>query len=159
MRLVLSTTVSVVQHVTQYDTRLYTVWKRHRCTVACIAAYHLHCSCHPSPPSPLLSPAILLKVPIPVVQRTHLSRLQPPTDTMKVKGVIARTPRYRTVVHIGAAVVRLTLDAEVHYMVAADGAAVDDEVPRPEADCVPPLHLEQLGGLDELFFATTAAGG
>jgi hypothetical protein len=33
--------------------------------------------------------------------------------------------------------VGLAVDAQVHDVVAADGAVVDDNVPSPEGDCIP----------------------
>jgi hypothetical protein len=33
--------------------------------------------------------------------------------------------------------VGLAVDAQVHDVVTADGAVVDDDVPGPESDCVP----------------------
>ena len=36
----------------------------------------------------------------------------------------------------------LALDAEVHDVVAADGAVVDHDVPSPQRNGVPLLHLE-----------------
>jgi len=129
--------------------------------VACIAARyqhpvlaHLSLLFH----CPLLpSPAILLKVPVPVVERTHLPCLQPPTDAVEVESMIARAPCNSTVIDAGTAVVGLTLDAEVHDVIATYGTAVHYQVPRPQTHGVPTLHLEQLLRLDELFFAT--AGG
>lgn len=37
----------------------------------------------------------------------------------------------------GAGLVGLAVDAQVHDVVAADGAVVDDDVPRPQRDGVP----------------------
>jgi hypothetical protein len=33
--------------------------------------------------------------------------------------------------------VGLAVDAQVHNVVTADGAVVDDDVPSPEGDCIP----------------------
>ena len=38
--------------------------------------------------------------------------------------------------------ISLTLDAEVHDVVPADGAVVHDDVPGPQRHGVPLLHLE-----------------
>lgn len=42
--------------------------------------------------------AVFLKLPLSVVQRAHLPRLQPPRDTVKVKGVVAHAPCHHALV-------------------------------------------------------------
>jgi hypothetical protein len=57
---------------------------------------------------------------------------------------IANAPGYGALFAGGGGLVGLALDTEVHDVVAADGAVVDDNVPGPEGDGVPLLHLEAL---------------
>lgn len=53
---------------------------------------------------------------------------------------IANTPGNSTLLTRGRSLVGLTVDAQVHDVVAADGAVVDDDIPGPERDGVP-LHV------------------
>ena len=50
---------------------------------------------------------------------------------------IADTPCDRALLGRGRSLVGLAVDAQVHDVVAADGAVVDHDVPRPERDGVP----------------------
>ena len=61
---------------------------------------------------------------------------------MEVKSVVAHSPSDSALLGCGGGLIGLALDAEVHDVVAADGAVVDDNVPGPEGDGVPLLHLE-----------------
>ena len=61
---------------------------------------------------------------------------------MEVEGVVAHPPGHGTLLASGAGLVGLTLDAEVHDVVPADGAVVHHNVPRPQGHGVPLLHLE-----------------
>ena len=54
--------------------------------------------------------------------------------------------------------VGLTLDAQVHDVVPADGAVVHHDVPGPQRHCVPLLHLESLL-LADLARASRGSGG
>ena len=67
-----------------------------------------------------------------------VSRLQH-LDEKFARGVayIADTPSDSALLARGAGLVGLTVDAQVHNVVAADGAVVDDDVPGPERDSVP----------------------
>jgi hypothetical protein len=60
---------------------------------------------------------------------------------MKVECVIADTPRHRALLSRGRRLVGLALDAQVHDVVAADGAVVDDDIPCPKCDCIPLFNL------------------
>jgi len=40
--------------------------------------------------------------------------------------------------------VGLAVDAKIHDVVTANGAVVDDDVPRPEGNCVPLFHFKPL---------------
>jgi hypothetical protein len=97
-------------------------------------------------------PAVLLELPVAVVERTDLPRLQPTRDAVKVECVLcllARSLPHCVQAHVADApgnsallarsgrLVRLTLDAQVHNVVPANGAVVDDNVPRPEGYGVP----------------------
>lgn len=106
------------------------------------------------------STTILLKLPVSVIQRTHLSRLQPTRDTVEVESVlyplsqhhiishqpspalwnythVANTPSNSTLLASSASLVGLAVNAQIHNVVAADGAVVYNNIPGPERDCVP----------------------
>jgi len=59
--------------------------------------------------------------------------------------MVANSPSDGALLAGCARLVRLALDAEVHDVVAADGAVVDHDVPGPERDGVPLLDIEALG--------------
>ena len=61
---------------------------------------------------------------------------------MEVECVVAHSPCDGALLRGGRGLVGLTLDAEVHDVVAADGAVVHHDVPRPQRNSVPLLHLE-----------------
>jgi len=63
---------------------------------------------------------------------------------MEVKGVIADSPCYCALFTRSRCLVGLTLDAEIHNVVTADGAVVDDNVPGPKSYSVPLLDFESL---------------
>ena len=86
--------------------------------------------------------SILLELPVPVVERANLPSLEPPGDAMKVEGMVAHAPRDRALLRGRRCLVRLAFDAEIHDVIATDGAVVHHDVPCPESHCVPLLHLE-----------------
>ena len=88
--------------------------------------------------------AILLELPVPVVERANLPSLEPPGDAMEVEGMVAHAPRDRALLRGRRCLVRLALDAEIHDVIAADGAVVHHDVPCPKRHCVPLLHLEPI---------------
>lgn len=88
--------------------------------------------------------AVLLELPVTVVQGTYLSSFQPAADTVEVEGVVAHTPRYSTLLAGGAGLVSLTFNTQVHDVVPADSAVVYDDVPGPQRHRVPFLHFKPL---------------
>ena len=70
-----------------------------------------------------------------------------PGNAVKVKGVVASSPCHRALITACSWLVGLALDAQVHYVVAADGAVVYLNVPRPQRHGRPLLHFEALLGL------------
>ena len=88
------------------------------------------------------SVSILLELPVPVVERADLPSLEPPGDAVEVEGVVAHAPRDGALLGGRRRLVGLALDAEVHDVVAADGAVVHHDVPGPKCHRVPLLHLE-----------------
>lgn len=61
---------------------------------------------------------------------------------MEVKSVVADPPSNCTFLGRRRGLIRLTLDAEVHDVVAADGAVVDHDIPSPKRYSVPLLDFE-----------------
>lgn len=55
----------------------------------------------------------LLKCPLSVIEWTHLSRLQPSRDTVKVERMITLTPSDRTILRCRTLIVGLTLDTQI----------------------------------------------
>ncbi len=88
--------------------------------------------------------AVLLELPVPVVEGTDLARLEPPRDAVEVEGVVAHAPGHGALLARGRGLVRLALDAQIHDVVAADGAVVHHDIPRPQRNCIPFLHLESI---------------
>ena len=103
---------------------------------------------------------IFLKLPLAIVQRTNLTRLEPTRDAVEMKClgkeyvftrsttapivsyVIADTPSHRAFFGGGRRLIRLTLDTQVHDVIATDSAIIDDDVPSPQGDGIPFLHFE-----------------
>ena len=56
---------------------------------------------------------------------------------MEVEGVVADTPCDGALFGGGGRLVGLALDAQIHDVVAADGAVVDDDIPGPECNGIP----------------------
>ena len=102
---------------------------------------------------------VLLELPVPVVERANLPCLEPPGDAVEVEGVVAHAPRHSALLGGRRRLVSLALDAEVHDVVATDGAVIHHDVPRPERHCVPLLHLEPMRnkkGMKTRHFSTYA---
>lgn len=89
--------------------------------------------------------AILLIIPLFVVQRTHLTGLEPTRNAVEMKGVVACTPSHSALL-LGARAQRvcLALNAQIHNLVATNGAIVHGHVPRPERLRLPLFHYETL---------------
>lgn len=88
--------------------------------------------------------AVLLELPVSVVERADLAGLEPTRDAVEVEGVIADAPSHSALFAGGRCLVGLAFDAEVHDVISTDGAVVDDNVPRPQRYGVPLLDLETL---------------
>lgn len=71
---------------------------------------------------------IFLEVPFTIVQRADLTRLQPTWDAMEVEGVVANAPGNGALLAGGRCLIRLAFDAEVHDVVTANGAIVDNDI-------------------------------
>ena len=110
----------------------------------------------------MFSVSVLLELPVPVVEGADLPGLQPAGDAVEVEGVVTHPPRHGTLLASGAGLARvssltdhlldqvspylvgLALDAEVHDVVATDGAVVHHDVPGPQSHGVPLLDLKPL---------------
>merc|ERR1719384_1035 len=98
--------------------------------------------------------SVLLELPVPVVEGADLPGLEPAGDAVEVEGVVTHPPGNRALLAGGARLVCLALDAQVHDVVAADGAVIHHDVPGPQRHRVPLLHLEPL-----LVLALSSVGG
>lgn len=61
-----------------------------------------------------------------------------------MEGMVAYAPGNSALFARSRGLVCLTLDTEVHDVIAADGTVVDNDVPCPESNGVPLLDLELL---------------
>ena len=69
---------------------------------------------------------------------------------MEVEGVVAHPPGHGAPLAGGRGLVGLALDAQVHDVVPADGAVVHHDVPGPQSNSIPLLHLKPLLVLHKL---------
>jgi len=97
--------------------------------------------------------AVFLEFPLPVIERTDLACLEPAGNAMEVESVIADTPSDGALLGSGGRLVGLTLDAQIHDVISADGTVVHHDVPGPQSHGVPLFHLEPF-----LFTLSTGAG-
>jgi hypothetical protein len=58
-------------------------------------------------------------------------------DLVTGRAYVANAPSYRALLARGGSLVSLALDAEVHNMVSADCATIDDDIPCPKCHSVP----------------------
>ena len=86
--------------------------------------------------------SILLELPIAIIQRTHLTSLQPSGNTMEVKCVITHSPSHGTLFGSHRSLIGLAFNAQIHDVIPANSAIVDNDIPGPQSDCVPLLDLE-----------------
>ena len=86
--------------------------------------------------------AILLELPITVIQRTDLTSFQPAGNTMEMEGMIAHAPSHGTFFRSHGSLISLAFDAQIHNVVSANGAVVNDNVPSPQCDGVPFLDFK-----------------
>jgi len=63
---------------------------------------------------------------------------------VKVKSVVTDSPCNGTFFAGGRSLVCLTFDAEIHDVISADGAIVDDDIPSPKSHSRPLLDLKPL---------------
>jgi len=98
-----------------------------------------------------------LELPLAIVQRTDVPCLKPTGDTVEVESVITDTPGSVTLFTAGSHLVGLTINAEVHDVVSANGTVVNDDIPCPERDRVPFLNLKSF--LAIIFLLSGLGGG
>jgi len=63
---------------------------------------------------------------------------------MEVEGMVTNTPCSVALFAGGGHLIRLAIDAQIHDVIPANGAVVDNDVPSPQSDGVPLLHFESL---------------
>lgn len=101
------------------------------------------------PYCPVLS-SVLLELPVPIVQGTNGSGLQPPRNAMEVECMVADAPGHGAFFTGSGCLVCLTFDTQIHDVITADSTVVDHDVPCPKSYCVPLLNLELLLALNTL---------
>lgn len=71
---------------------------------------------------------VLLEIPLTIVQRADLAGLQPTGNAVEVERMVADAPGHGALLAGGRCLVGLALDAQVHDVVAANGAIVHHDV-------------------------------
>jgi len=61
---------------------------------------------------------------------------------MKMESMIADSPRDGALFARCTGLIRLTLDAEIHDVVATDGTVIDDDIPGPQGNGIPLLDFK-----------------
>ena len=89
--------------------------------------------------------AILVEVPLFIIEGADRSRSQPPRNAVEMEGMIADAPRYCALFCSICHLVRLTVNAWLHDVVLANGTIINGYVPSPQGNGVPFLDLESLG--------------
>ena len=90
----------------------------------------------------LCSLTILLKGPGLVAEWTRLSLLQPSRDAMEMECMIAGAPSHGALLGAALLLGGLTLNANLHEVVSADGTIVDFAFPLPHRNGVPLFDQE-----------------
>ena len=90
--------------------------------------------------------AVLLELPLAIVQWADLPSFEPAGDAMEVEGMVADAPCYRAILGAVRPLIRLALNAQVHDVITTDRAVVHNDVPSPQRHGIPFLDLESLRG-------------
>lgn len=95
---------------------------------------------------------IFLELPFSIIQRADLSGLQPTRNAVEVKGMVTHSPCNSALITGGRCLVRLTFNAQIHYVIATDSTVVNNYVPSPQGNRIPLLYFKTL------LFSFAAAG-
>jgi len=87
---------------------------------------------------------VLLEFPVSVIEWAYLAGLQPSGDTVEVECMVADSPSNSALFAGCRSLVGLALDAQIHNMVSADSTVVNNDIPSPQSNSIPLLHLESL---------------
>ena len=85
---------------------------------------------------------IFLKFPVTIIQWANLTSFQPSGDTMEMKGMITHSPSHCALFRGYRSLIGLAFNAQIHDMVSANGAIINDNVPGPQSDGIPLFYLE-----------------
>lgn len=81
--------------------------------------------------------SVFLKLPLPVVQRAHLSGLQPAGNTVEMESMVADTPGYSALLRGCRSLVGLALYTEIHDVVPTNSTVIHHNVPGPQRHSIP----------------------
>lgn len=96
------------------------------------------CEAHRARPRHLTVHPDLLELPLGAAHGAHVAQAQPALDALEVEAVVANAPRDGDILDAAG----LVLDAGLVEAIAANGAHIQLDLPRPERHRIPLLELE-----------------